>query len=78
VIAVSGAAVAWLLGKVSAFLAIFGVATMTLGLIVFVLAVVARQGNMVQHELWVLQRILLGADPAHPARVTLQQGNEPR
>lgn len=63
------AAVAKLVGAVSAYLAIFGVGWLTLGIILFVLAVVARQGNMVQHELWSLQRILLGIDPAHRPRL---------
>jgi dolichol-phosphate mannosyltransferase len=65
------AVVAWIAGRVSAFMAIFGVGLLTLGIILFVLAVVARQGNMVQHELWKLQRMLLGLDASHRPRVEL-------
>jgi glycosyltransferase involved in cell wall biosynthesis len=69
VVAMGIAVIAWIVGAVSAFMAIFGVGLLTLGIILFVLAVVARQGNMVQHELWSLQRILLGMDPAHRVRI---------
>jgi dolichol-phosphate mannosyltransferase len=75
-LALGGAVVAWLIGAVSAFLAIFGVGLLTLGIILFVLAVVARQGNMIQHELWSLQRILLGLDPAHRARIEVARREE--
>jgi hypothetical protein len=46
-VAMGIAVVQWSLGAVSAFMAIFGVGLLTLGIILFVLAVVARQGNMI-------------------------------
>jgi len=73
-VAMGIAVVQWSMGAVSAFMAIFGVGLLTLGIILFVLAVVARQGNMIQHELWSLQRILLGMDPAHRVRVDSGRG----
>ncbi len=73
-VSVGGAIVAWLVGAVSAFLAILGVGLLTLGIILFVLAVVARQGNMIQHELWSLQRILLGLDAIHRPRFEATPG----
>lgn len=53
-------------GLVAAYSALAGFSLAILAVLIFVLAVVSRQGNMIQQELWSMQRILLGTDPAHP------------
>jgi glycosyltransferase involved in cell wall biosynthesis len=50
------AIVFFLLHMVSAFLAIFGVSLMIVGMVLFVLGVVLKQGNIIQQELWLMQR----------------------
>ncbi len=55
-----------LAGEVAAYTALWGVSFVILGLVFFVLGVVVRQGNMIQRELWKLQRFHL--DPGTERR----------
>ena len=55
-----------LTGEVAAYTALWGVSFVILGLVFFVLGVVVRQGNMIQRELWKLQRFHL--DPGTERR----------
>ena len=52
--------------EVAAYTALWGVSFVILGLVFFVLGVVVRQGNMIQRELWKLQRFHL--DPGAERR----------
>ncbi len=67
VVAIGLAAVFMVVGITAAYTALVGFSLIILAMILFVLGVVARQGNMIQHELWTLQRMQLDR-PAEPAR----------
>jgi hypothetical protein len=43
-------------GMVAAYTALFGVSLIILGIMLFVLGVVVKQGNIIQRDLWMLQR----------------------
>ena len=49
----------------SSMIATYGPCLLILWLVFFVLGVVVRQGSMIQHELWMLQRHPLGLRPAN-------------
>ena len=50
-----------LLGEVSVYAALLGVSLVILGIVLFVIGVVMKQGNMIQREIWILQREQLKA-----------------
>lgn len=50
------AAVLFIQHEISAFAALTSLSMMLIGLILFIMGVVLRQGNMVQRELWIVQR----------------------
>jgi glycosyltransferase involved in cell wall biosynthesis len=54
-----GAVIAKIVGAVAAYLALLSVLLVVLGILLFVMGVVVKQGNMVQRELWILQRAQL-------------------
>jgi glycosyltransferase involved in cell wall biosynthesis len=56
------AIVAFATGRVSAYLAIMSVSLVLLAILLFVMGVILRQGNMVQREMWLLQRAQLARD----------------
>ena len=56
-----GAVIAKILGAVAAYLALLSVLLVVLGILLFVMGVVVKQGNMVQRELWILQRAQLSS-----------------
>ncbi len=64
-LALVAAVVYLLMGLVSAYMALLSVSMVILGILLFVIGVVLQQGNMIQRELWVLQRAL-GAGPDAP------------
>jgi len=53
---------AFLTGGVSAYLALMSVSLVLLAILLFVMGVILRQGNMVQREMWLLQRAQLAVD----------------
>ena len=51
-----GAVALFFMRLVSAYTAIFGVSLLIVGMLLFVLGVVLKQGNIIQRELWLMQR----------------------
>jgi len=56
------AVIAFLTDRVSAYLALMSVSLVLLAIVLFVMGVILRQGNMVQREMWLLQRAQLARD----------------
>ena len=50
------AVINYFLGEVSAFNAVMGVSLVVLAIVLFMMGVVMQQGNMIQREIWLLQR----------------------
>lgn len=59
--------VLFFLSMVSAFTMLFGLSLLIVGMLFFVLGVVLKQGNIVQRELWLMQRGRLLGDGTDPA-----------
>lgn len=59
IISFIGAVVLFYLRMVSAYTALMSFSLMILAILLFVLGVVVKQGNMIQRELWILQRYQL-------------------
>ena len=55
-ISLIGAVFLYAMGMVSAYTALLGLSLLILAILLFVLGVVVKQGNMIQRELWILQR----------------------
>jgi glycosyltransferase involved in cell wall biosynthesis len=53
---VAAAILKYMLHMVAAYTALLGISLIIVGSVLFVLGVVVRQGNMIQRELWVVQR----------------------
>jgi hypothetical protein len=47
--------------RVSVYTALFGLSLLIVGMVLFVLGVVLKQGNIIQRELWMMQRENLNA-----------------
>jgi glycosyltransferase involved in cell wall biosynthesis len=63
-LAVGGAALTWAViefvrHEVSVYLALLSVSMVILGIVLFVMGVVLHQGNMIQRELWSIQRLMI-------------------
>src|SRR5262245_16134685 len=54
------AVVLFALRMVSAYVALMSVSLVVVAMVLFVLGVVVKQGNMIQRELWLIQRLQLG------------------
>lgn len=61
------AVVSLYLKAVAAYAALLSVSLVILGIVLFVIGVVMKQGNMIQRELWILQRSYLNSKPAELA-----------
>src|SRR6185503_12316782 len=51
------------MGRVSAYNMLFGLSLSIVGMLLFVLGVVLKQGNIIQREIWMLQRAQLQPGP---------------
>jgi glycosyltransferase involved in cell wall biosynthesis len=56
------AVIAFLTDRVAAYLALMSVSLVLLAIVLFVMGVILRQGNMVQREMWLLQRAQLARE----------------
>ncbi|HEU5154632.1 MAG TPA: hypothetical protein VFU03_07880, partial [Gemmatimonadales bacterium] len=61
---IGGAALTWAViefvrHEVSVYLALLSVSMVILGIVLFVMGVVLHQGNMIQRELWSIQRLMI-------------------
>ena len=63
---IAGAFVLFYLRQVSAYTMLFGLSLSIVGMLLFVLGVVLKQGNIIQRELWLMQRA--GLQPGVGAR----------
>jgi glycosyltransferase involved in cell wall biosynthesis len=71
IVALAVAIASLVMGLVSAYMALLSVSMVILGILLFVIGVVLQQGNMIQRELWTLQRALgtnRAAGPPPPPR----------
>ena len=71
---VAGAFVLFYLRQVSAYTMLFGLSLSIVGMLLFVLGVVLKQGNIIQRELWLIQRARL--QPGSGARETVNRTSD--
>ena len=69
---IGGGALVWAIvefarHEVSIYLALLSVSMVILGIVLFVMGVVLHQGNIIQRELWSIQRFMMGARPERVA-----------
>ncbi len=76
VIFFAGAVVLFALRMVSAFTALFGLSLIIVGMVLFVLGVVLKQGNIIQRELWLMQR--RPVQPESPAGAPVSSTSDSR
>ena len=72
------AVVLYILRMVSAYTALLSMALFIVAIVLFVLGVVVKQGNMVQRELWTIQRFHLALQKAQPSREEDQEEKRPK
>jgi dolichol-phosphate mannosyltransferase len=77
---VAAAFVLFYLRKVSAYTMLFGLSLSIVGMLLFVLGVVLKQGNIIQRELWLMQRARLqpGSGAREPVSRTSDSGETHR
>jgi hypothetical protein len=78
---IAGAFVLFYLRQVSAYTMLFGLSMSIVGMLLFVLGVVLKQGNIIQRELWLMQRARLtpGAGAREPiSRTSDSEQPQPR
>jgi hypothetical protein len=66
-LSVIAATILYALHMVAAYTALLGISLMIVAAVLFVLGVVLRQGNMIQRELWVVQRFQIALQKNQPA-----------
>ena len=74
---VAAAFVLFYLRMVSAYTMLFGLSLSIVGLLLFVLGVVLKQGNIIQRELWLMQRARLQPGSASREPVSRTSDSEP-
>jgi glycosyltransferase involved in cell wall biosynthesis len=72
------AVVLYILRMVSAYTALLSMALFIVAIVLFVLGVVVKQGNMVQRELWTIQRFHLALQKAQSSLEEDQEEKRPR
>ena len=71
-LSISGAMVLYALNMVAAYTALLGVSLLIVAAVLFVLGVVVKQGNMIQRELWLVQRFQIALQKEALASQTLK------
>lgn len=70
------AVIVFILDLVSAYLALMSVMLVLLALLLFMFGIVVKQGNMVQRELWIVQRATLGGQREEESRPAAGSGKD--
>jgi dolichol-phosphate mannosyltransferase len=76
IVFVAAAMVLFVMRMVSAYTMLFGLSLAIVGMLLFVLGVVLKQGNIIQRELWLMQRAQQHPGPASPEPVSRTSNSE--